>query len=513
MSIVINNRRLRVNQWVVLSVLFVIAIATYFLVMRMITNDDIAPKALYNAGVDIFGTFACAILCIGCMGEKDEEGARATLWFLALIFVTSLSFHNNIIYWFAWDEGGHHELLMALNGLTKILDFILVLCFYKYARNSLDFKGKLAKWLDRAIVTLLVPMVGLIIFNHFHPICFDLNDEGLVEKLDLYSLVDIYMMIVAPITIILTVRSDVTQKQKLSTFSFIVIPIFHYAISKGAHGYATQYGSVLLALILMYCFIFNERSKKLAATKVELDTANTIQQAMMPHIFPAFPDRREFDLYASMDAAKEVGGDFYDYFLIDDDHLCLVMADVSGKGVPAALFMMASKIIIQSCAMLGVSAGEILTKTNTAICSNNPEEMFVTVWLGILEISTGKLTYANGGHEYPAIKHGNNGFKLLKGRHDLVVGGLDGIEYKESTIDLFPGDKIFLYTDGVPEATDINNGLYGTARMVEALNEDPNASPKQLLANIRQSVDDYVGFAEQFDDLTMLCFEYKGPQA
>ena len=513
MSIEINERRFKINQWLVLALLFLIALVTSVLVMKMLYSDDMEPKAMYNAGVDIVGTFACAILCIGCFGEKDKEGARATLWFLALIVATSLSFHNNLVCWFIWDQGKLPKLYLALNGLTKIFDFLLVLFFYKYARNSLGFKGKFAKRFDRAAVLLLIPMVALIIFNHFHPICFDVNEEGLIEKLDLYSLVDIYMMIIAPVTIVLTVKSDVTQKQKISTFSFIVIPIFHYAIAQGAHGYATQYASVLLALILMYCFIFNERSKKLAATKVELDTATTIQQAMMPHIFPAFPDRKEFDLYASMDAAKEVGGDFYDYFLIDDDHLCLVMADVSGKGVPAALFMMASKIILQSCAMLGVSAGEILTKTNTAICSNNPEEMFVTVWLGILEISTGKLTYANGGHEYPALKIGGDKFKLLKGRHDLVVGGIDGIQYKESSITLKPGDKIFLYTDGVPEATAPKIGLYGTDRMLDTLNQEPDASPEKLLSNIRNSVDEYVGATEQFDDLTMLCFEYKGPQA
>ena len=159
----------------------------------------------------------------------------------------------------------------------------------------------------------------------------------------------------------------------------------------------------------------------------ELSLATHIQAAMLPHIFPPFPDRTEFDIYATMDPAKEVGGDFYDFFLIDDDHLCLVMADVSGKGVPAALFMMASKIILQSCAMLGQSPAEILTKTNEAICSNNQEEMFVTVWLGILELSTGKLTAANAGHEYPVLKLPDGSFELLKDKHGFVIGGMEGV--------------------------------------------------------------------------------------
>jgi sigma-B regulation protein RsbU (phosphoserine phosphatase) len=244
----------------------------------------------------------------------------------------------------------------------------------------------------------------------------------------------------------------------------------------------------------------------------ELHMANQIQESMLPSIFPAFPERREFDIYALMDPAREVGGDFYDFFLIDKDHLCMVIADVSGKGIPAALFMMISKIIIQSCAMLGRDAGEILTKTNEALCSNNRMEMFVTVWIGILEISTGKLTAANAGHEYPAIKTGDK-FELLKDKHGLVIGAMPGIVYKEYELDLKPGDKLFLYTDGVAEATRGGDELFGTKRMLNALNRNPDADPVILLRNVRRAVDEFVGSDEQFDDLTMLAFEYKGPEA
>ncbi len=243
----------------------------------------------------------------------------------------------------------------------------------------------------------------------------------------------------------------------------------------------------------------------------ELNMANKIQTSILPHIFPPFPDRKEFDIYASMDPAKEVGGDFYDFFLIDEDHLCLVMADVSGKGIPAALFMMISKVILQSCAMLGRSSGEILTKTNEAICSDNQVDMFVTVWLGILEISTGKITAANAGHEYPVLKR-NGQFALLKDKHGFVIGGMDGMKYKEYEITLSPGDKLFLYTDGVPEATDAENQMFGTERMLAALNEAPEAAPQTILKNVRSAVDGFVKDAEQFDDLTMLCLEYIGTE-
>jgi sigma-B regulation protein RsbU (phosphoserine phosphatase) len=242
----------------------------------------------------------------------------------------------------------------------------------------------------------------------------------------------------------------------------------------------------------------------------ELALATRIQADMLPNIYPAFPERKEFDIYGSMDPAKEVGGDFYNFFLIDEDHLCMIMADVSGKGVPAALFMMASLIILSNNAMIGKNPAQILTDTNATICNNNREEMFVTVWLGILEISTGKLVAANAGHEYPALKQPNGQFELIKDKHGFVIGGMEGLKYQEYELMLEPGAKLFLYTDGVPEATNIETQQFGTDRMVKALNQDPDSSPKQILKNVRQSVDDFVKEAEQFDDLTMLCLEYNG---
>ena len=244
----------------------------------------------------------------------------------------------------------------------------------------------------------------------------------------------------------------------------------------------------------------------------ELHMAKQIQEGMLPSIFPPYPDRREFDLYASMDPAKEVGGDFYDFFLIDDDHLALVMADVSGKGVPGALFMMASKIILKSTATQGGSPADILTRMNKAICANNPMEMFVTVWLGILEISTGRLTAANAGHEYPVIRQAGGSFELFKDRHGFVVGGMDGVKYKGYDLWLHPGDKLFLYTDGLPEATDGDQKMFGVERMLATLNEYQNETPGTILTKVHRAVDAFVDGAEQFDDLTMLCIEYKGKQ-
>ena len=246
----------------------------------------------------------------------------------------------------------------------------------------------------------------------------------------------------------------------------------------------------------------------------ELQMASQIQMSMLPHEFPPFPDRTEFDIYASMTPAREVGGDFYDFFLVDDDHLCLVIADVSGKGIPAALYMMISKAILQGFANLGESAAEILTRVNEALYANNQEDMFVTVWLGILEISTGRLTAANAGHEYPLLKRAGGRFELVKDKHNFIIGGLDGMVYTEYELDLEPGAKLFLYTDGVPESSNSENEMFGMDRLLTALNQAPEEAPEQILKNVLAAVDGFVKDAEQFDDLTMLCVEYKGkPEA
>lgn len=225
---------------------------------------------------------------------------------------------------------------------------------------------------------------------------------------------------------------------------------------------------------------------------------------MLPCIFPAFPDYPEFDIYATMTPAKEVGGDFHDFFLVDNDHLALVMADVSGKGVPAALFMMISKTLIKSAAQAGLSPKEVLERVNSQLCENNDAEMFVTVWLGILEISRGRMVCANAGHEFPAICRKGEQFALYKDPHGFVLAGMEGARYRSYELQLEPGDTIFVYTDGVPEATNSENVLFGTDRMLAALNQKPDAGCREVLQDVHRAIDVFMDGAPQFDDITML---------
>ena len=243
----------------------------------------------------------------------------------------------------------------------------------------------------------------------------------------------------------------------------------------------------------------------------ELNLAARIQSSALPRVFPPFPDRTDFDIYATMDPAKEVGGDFYDFFLIDDDHLAMTVADVSGKGIPAAIFSMITMITIHNNADMNLMPAEVISRTNDRICENNDEDMFCTVWFGILDLKTGVITAVNAGHEYPLIRHEDGVFSIFEdGDHGLAIGLMPGMTYTEYQIQLQKGDAIFQYTDGVPEATALDNALFTVERAVDALNTAPKAPIKDLLSNVANAINTFVGEADQFDDITMLCLEYKG---
>ncbi len=241
----------------------------------------------------------------------------------------------------------------------------------------------------------------------------------------------------------------------------------------------------------------------------ELDVAKHIQSSMLPCVFPAYPNRREFDIYASMTPAKEVGGDFYDFFMVDDTHLAVVMADVSGKGVPAALFMVIAKTLIKDHTQPNSDLGDVFTTVNTLLCESNSEGLFVTAFEGVLDLVTGEFNFVNAGHEAPYICKKGKTFEAYKVKPGFVLAGMDGIQYKSGSITLEEGDTIFLFTDGVTEATNAELELYGSSRLSNALNSCIGKSPEQISQFVKDDISRFVGEADQFDDITMLCMEYK----
>lgn len=242
----------------------------------------------------------------------------------------------------------------------------------------------------------------------------------------------------------------------------------------------------------------------------ELDVATRIQASMLPCIFPAFPERDEFEVYATMDPAKEVGGDFYDFFMVDEDNLAVVVADVSGKGIPAALFMVIGKTLIKDHTTSGKDLGTVFTEVNQLLCESNSEELFITAFVGVLNLKTGNFRYVNAGHEIPFIAKKNGEFKPYKIRAAFVLAGMEGIQYKSGEMQLEPGDKLFQYTDGVTEATDKDNQLFGMERLEKTLAKLADKTPAEILEGVKADIDEFVGDAPQFDDITMLCLEYRG---
>ena len=242
----------------------------------------------------------------------------------------------------------------------------------------------------------------------------------------------------------------------------------------------------------------------------ELAFAKAIQHAALPSVFPPYPNRKEFEIYATMHTAKEVGGDFYDFYFIDDENLAFLMADVSGKGIPAAMFMMQSKTIIKSCAQSGMSVEQVFTVANEKLCEGNDAGMFVTAWMGILNTKTGKVLFANAGHNPPLVKHADGTYEYLKSRAGFVLAGMEGIRYRKNEIELAPGDAIYLYTDGVTEATDASNELYGEDRLHSILEKYKDAAPQVICEEVKRDVDAFVDEAPQFDDITMLALKYNG---
>jgi serine phosphatase RsbU (regulator of sigma subunit) len=244
----------------------------------------------------------------------------------------------------------------------------------------------------------------------------------------------------------------------------------------------------------------------------ELAFAKAIQHSALPTVHPLYDNRKEFDIFASMHTAKEVGGDFYDFYFIDEDHLAFLIADVSGKGIPAAMFMMRSKTIIKSYAESGMSVEEVFTLANEKLCEGNDAGMFVTAWMGILNIRNGKVLFANAGHNHPLVKHSDGTFEYLKSRAGFVLAGMEGVRYRKNELVLEPGDAIYLYTDGVTEATDLNEELYGEDRLHSILEKYKDETMEVICSEIKKDVDLFAGEAPQFDDITMLALKFKGQE-
>ena len=465
-----------------------------------------------------FGICSMSVLQVGTGIHINNEVKKYFQVFFTLINVY-ISMH---LFRMLFENHTEIEFTIGIRVVTFIEFFVSGLMIYLLSLLILFIaqpEKKTGKLIHYVFIALLViHTLGLIVnqFTHFY-FYFDAMNVYYRGRGYGYSNIMHILMLVQNIFLLIKYKNKFDKRLASALWGYLLAPLAAIVVQILFPG--LQFVILVTVIAAAYlCFVImriqTERYEKQQKDKERIDTeltmATRIQSETLPNIFPAFPEREDFNIFASMNPAKEVGGDFYDFFLIDDSHLGIVMADVSGKGIPAALFMMVSKILIQNIAMMGNSPAEVLKYVNNQLCTNNPEDMFVTVWYGCLDLDTGTLTASNAGHEYPVLKKTDGSFELIKDKHGLVIGGMEGARYSEYTLQMDPGSKLFIYTDGIPEATNINEEMFGSERLVRTLRMKEDGTPKDIINQVDSAVRDFVKEAPQFDDLTMLCLEYKG---
>ncbi|MBR6090218.1 MAG: serine/threonine-protein phosphatase, partial [Anaerolineaceae bacterium] len=415
----------------------------------------------------------------------------------------------------AWIVHGVPSLVFLnrlLNALLFTDNYMLVLLVWRFECFILNVDERLKRIVNGFLQVSFLPSVFCALVNIFYPFFFSVDALGVYHREPLFPIsIVICLPALAGITAGIF-KSKGTKKEKFIFSSFVGFPLFILGLSLLKFQSSFLEPAMFVSIVVIYHMIINVRAKKAAVTQSELHTAAEIQHSMLPSTFPPFPERTEFELYASMTPAREVGGDYYDFAMLDDDHLALLIADVSDKGTPAALFMMSTKNLINYRMRQGGTPAEILTDVNKHVARDNRSKMFVTVWMGILDLKTGVMTCVNAGHEYPAVCGADGVFRIFKDKHGLVVGAMENLKYRDYELFLEPGTRVFVYTDGVPDASNAAGERYGKDRLEAALNTLSEKDPEGIIRGIRADVDAFVDGAKQFDDLTMLCLEFKGAE-
>ena len=485
--------------YTIASALFIIGMSSVFF------TEERLIKYQYNVGIDSLGALVCAALLYGSMKQKGD-GSKI---FRILIVLVCTCFTINEVMIFTANMPEYRNVCFVFCMLSKLVDLALIFLFYLYVRATLGVEGKFANFIHKLLPILLIVQTIIQLSNIIAPVTFSVTAEGVYQDTSIVLLEELFLLTASVLTTILIFRSHNPASQKAALLTFVFLPIIEYAILGGSFGEASQYGVVLMSLIVMYCVVFIEKSKTLASTQTDLAIASKIQEDALPPVAPEFEDFPDIILRGSMNTAKEVGGDFYDYFPIDENRICFLIADVSGKGTPAALFMMTAKTMIKDYALTHDNTSEIFTSVNARLCENNEAGMFATAWIGILDKRTMILQYTNAGHNYPYIQRKDKPCELLNNKHGLFLAGMDFTKYKQSEIKLEPGDTLLLYTDGVTEAHDKTKTLYREERLARMLEKTRDSSGEEVLDSIFKDINVFAEGVPQFDDITMVILKVK----
>ena len=396
-----------------------------------------------------------------------------------------------------------------------------VLFWTQYVVIYLGGDNTFSRFLTIAGRFCFAAVITITVINFFTPVLFWFDESGTYHASPfrhVQLIFQIFLLILTSVYALRVIRhSEGATRKRYRIICMFGLVVAILLLLQLPYPFLPLYtiGYMLGSCLLRAFVVSNEMDELLQQQSerilTELKQAAKIQASFLPRKFPPFPDRNEFELFASMVPAKNVGGDFYDFFFVDKDHLALVMADVSGKGIPAAMFMAMAKTQLRQCVFsYKTDVARAMEEANTELSKDNDEMMFVTLWLGVVDLTTGHVDYVNAGHEYPVICSSQEGFKVFEGIHGPFAAAVGGIKYTAGSFELAPGDILFQYTDGITEATDADENMFREERMIEALNKDITASVEDIDAAVRSSVAEFVKDAPQFDDMTTLVFKYKG---
>lgn len=470
------------------------------------------PYHVMSISADIAAMLTGYVLLIGLFVDRKKAG-DTTHYLIGLIIFTYVACVTDALAWIVQDEPEYITFNYIVNTVYYIAGIAEAFYFWKYTLTYLKAKNKRIY-----IVNLLVNIgfsvsLGLIFLNLPLGFYFTVNSNGTYIRSQWNELSMVYSLclVILSLVVVVVERKQLNGLQIVAFFMYASGPLMVSVITLFVFGLSLNPATAMLSIVLMYCALNVTQGRERAVAENEMSIASSIQENVLPKTFPYLPERNEFDVYAIMKPAKEVGGDFYDFFMVDDTHLALVIADVSGKGIPAALFMMTGRTLIKNRVQAGDSLSVIMEDVNNQLCEGNVADLFITVWLCIVDLKTGECKAVNAGHEYPAVTSGGE-YQFIKGQNSLAIALFEDSTFKEYEFKLNPGDFIFVYTDGVTEAMNEDDELFTKERLIDVLNDKPDKTAKETVDKVLVAIDDFVKDAEQFDDITMLSMVYFGPQ-
>ena len=499
------------KKGLIISILHLLLIVALIRLVFIIGIVNVKPVYLINIGVAIVGMMMGFMLYVCCLVELKKSGSDIK-YMIALINVVFLALFLDGCAWLVDGKPALRNHNIWVNTLYYMCAPIEAYFFWMYTMTYLKVRKSLIKQLSVLISAGAYIAVALRIINVFAGFYFTVGQDGVYSRGPLYlvSFVYSYFTVIAALVAAVIERKYLERYQIITFFMYVFVPIVVGFLTMFTYGISCGPASVMLVLLLMYCVLNVSEWRDMAAATRDAALAEKLQDEAIPKDFPFMPGRKEFDLYAYLRPAKEVCSDFYDYYMIDDENLAMVVGDVSGEGIEATLFMLLSKKLIKSALSSGSPPEKAMELVNNQLCDGNTSNFFLTVWIGVVNLKTGEGFSVNAGHVHPIIRHAGGDYEFVFYKHSLAAAVMENTKYKANPFKMEVGDSIFVYTDGFSEATNDKNEFLGKERILKIMNKFPVANPKLAIENALVGIDEYIADTVQSDDLALLYMTYYG---